>query len=801
MRATHKYASRARRAAPTQPAGSAACLAPRAVCSAFLLAASLAWLSAPTVAQAQTQAPAPAQGLVAAPDDRLVSDAREAWRLRDRTRLLALRNQLIAQEHPLAPWAAYWYFVSRLGEAPVAEVDEFLARWPDSYVADRARNDWLLELGRRQDWATFLRIQPAFRMNDDREVSCLGVLARHRTGAPMEAPGDLREQARQFWWGQKDADSGCDAMARALLDAGVLTQDDVWRKLRFSIEGDKPRAVQQSARLLGDATAQAIARLMNQPQAFLQPRGVSSLVESGGKAGSPGASIGPRDSGTSQAKGKKAAANKSKAKDHKKDAKKNKASKPSLAPMPVAFAPEIEGPLNLLALLRWAAIDPDAAAAALGEPGARERWHLRAEDMAWAWAVIGRWSAGKLQAEAPAYFERALAEAALAAGTRGRGDAVRGAAAWSPEVLSWMARAGLRSATSGDASRWALVEQAIEAMPPELQQDSAWQYWKAKSLQAHARAGVGSSAAHEAMRQQARQLLTRVAHPLTFYGQLAAEELNQAPHREPARPAPLTEAEQAQARAMPGIDRALRMMALGWRSEGVREWNFTLSFGKPGGLGDRELLAVAEEACRREIWDRCINTSDRTRTEIDLNQRYPTPFRQDVLRAANEVGLDPAYMYGLIRQESRFIVAARSQVGASGLMQVMPATASWTARKLNIAYSPDLIADRDTNLRIGAGYLKLVLDDFQGAQALAAAAYNAGPGRPRRWREGSRVDAAAWVENVPFNETRDYVKKVLSNAVVYGHLLHGKPLSIKNRLGASIGPRASNAPASDTDLP
>jgi soluble lytic murein transglycosylase len=730
-------------------------------------------------------------------DDRLVGDAREAWRQRDRVRLLALRDQLTSQGHPLAPWAAYWAFMSRIGEAAPAEVDEFLARWPDSYVADRARNDWLLELGRRQDWATFLRIQPAFRMNDDREVSCLGALARHRTGAPMEAPGELREQARQFWWAQKDADSGCDAMSRGLVDAGVLSTADVWRKLRLSIEADKPRAVQQSARLLGEPVAQAISRLMSQPQSFLQPRAATSLVAAGGGAGSPGATIGPRKA-AADAKGTKAG---SKAQSSKAKNAKKKPAKPTLAPLPLAFPPETEGPLNLLAFVRWAAMDPDAAAEALGQPGARERWHLKPEDMAWAWAVIGRWSAGRLQAEAPAHFERALAEAALAAGTRHRGDAVRGAAAWSPDVLAWMARAGLRSASAGDTSRWALVEQAIEAMPPELQQDSAWQYWKAKALQAHARTGTGSAAAQEAMRQQARQLLARVAHPLTFYGQLAAEELHQAPHREPARPAPLSEAEQAQARALPGIDRALRMMALGWRSEGVREWNFTLTFGKPGGLSDRELLAVAEEACRREIWDRCINTSERTRTEIDLAQRYPTPFRQDVLRAASEVGLDPAYMYGLIRQESRFIVSARSQVGASGLMQVMPATASWTARKLNIAYTPDLITDRDTNLRLGAGYLKLVLDDFQGTQALAAAAYNAGPGRPRRWREGARVDAAAWVENVPFTETRDYVKKVLSNAVVYGHLLHGKPLSIKNRLGATIGPRASGAPASDTDLP
>src|SRR5437763_4602739 len=94
-------------------------------------------------------------------------------------------------------------------------------------------------------------------------------------------------------------------------------------------------------------------------------------------------------------------------------------------------------------------------------------------------------------------------------------------------------------------------------------------------------------------------------------------------------------------------------------------------------------------------------------------------------------------VYGLIRQESRFIMDARSGVGASGLMQLMPATARWTAKKIGLAYTPALITDRDTNLRLGTAYLKLVLDDFGGSQALAAAAYNAGPNRPRAWRQGA----------------------------------------------------------------
>ena len=104
-------------------------------------------------------------------------------------------------------------------------------------------------------------------------------------------------------------------------------------------------------------------------------------------------------------------------------------------------------------------------------------------------------------------------------------------------------------------------------------------------------------------------------------------------------------------------------------------------------------------------------------------------------------------------------------------------------------------------MRLGTGYLKLVLDDFGGSQAMAAAAYNAGPGRPRRWRDGPLMEPAAWAENMPFSETRDYVKKVLSNTVYYSALLGGKPATLKARLGPQIGPRDAGAPASDSELP
>jgi soluble lytic murein transglycosylase len=263
----------------------------------------------------------------------------------------------------------------------------------------------------------------------------------------------------------------------------------------------------------------------------------------------------------------------------------------------------------------------------------------------------------------------------------------------------------------------------------------------------------------------------------------------------------LTPEERETARNNPGLNRALYAIQIGLRSEGVREWNYSTNLHERGGLDDRGLLAAAERACQAEVWDRCINSSERTKGVIDFETRFPMPFRSAVLARTRQIGLEPAYVYGLIRQESRFIMDARSGVGASGLMQVMPATAKWTAKKLGMTdFQAHQITDRDTNIAIGTGYLKLLLDSFGGSMPMAAAAYNAGPGRPRSWRNGPVLEAAIWAENVPFNETRDYVKKVLSNTTNYAALITGQPQSLKARLGV-VGPLDTAVPDTSTELP
>jgi soluble lytic murein transglycosylase len=559
-------------------------------------------------------------------DNTPILAARDAWRARDAVALLAARDQLIRLQHPLAPWADYWAMMLQLPTISVAEVDAFFARWPDSYVADRGRNDWLLELGRRQDWTTFLRIQPQFRMADDREVACLDVWARYQTRPATQAPATWRSQAQQAWWDQKDADQGCDRMASGLLAAGVLMPDDVWHKLRLLVETNKPKGVQQTARHLGEAVAQVAVRLMNSPQAVLQPGGLAASLTSPDPepAGAPGASIGPATNVKPPPKRLSLL-------------RKKAVPKPTLNSIPLTIAPESQGPLTLLAFIRWASVDHVAAAQAMADPATRAAWQWRAQEAAWAWSQLGRTAAWRLLPQAPAYYARAWTDLGMAAGA---GELAQGAGNWSDETLAWMVRAAIRSATARDMSRWVQVEQAVSAMTPAQRSDPAWLYWQARALQARAAQTPDQAAA---LRQQARELLIRVADPLTFYGQLASESLQGRSPAPPQTPAPLSESELVAAEVEPGIDRALRLLALGWRSDAVREWNFTLSRTRHGGLNDRELLAVAEVACRRQIWDRCINTSERTKGQQAEFGPALTPhrFTTSVLAAArHEIGLD-----------------------------------------------------------------------------------------------------------------------------------------------------------------
>jgi soluble lytic murein transglycosylase len=263
-----------------------------------------------------------------------------------------------------------------------------------------------------------------------------------------------------------------------------------------------------------------------------------------------------------------------------------------------------------------------------------------------------------------------------------------------------------------------------------------------------------------------------------FYSNLAEEELGlsiQIPGMAP----PVAPAEYAIVRANPGLLRALALFRLDFRFEAAREWNWAIM-----DMDDRQLLAAATLALENRIYDRAINTANRTKFQHDYTLRFLAPFDIQVRAAAREQALDDAWVYGLMRQESRFVTQAKSSAGASGLMQLMPATARWVAKKIGLKdYNHAHVNDPETNLLLGTSYMRMVLDSLNDHPVLASAAYNAGPSRAQRWRAGTPLDATIYIETIPFDETRDYVKKVMSNTVYYAMLFTGKPASLNERLG------------------
>jgi len=241
--------------------------------------------------------------------------------------------------------------------------------------------------------------------------------------------------------------------------------------------------------------------------------------------------------------------------------------------------------------------------------------------------------------------------------------------------------------------------------------------------------------------------------------------------------------------ARPGVQRAVKLAQLDMRAESQREWLYIVR-----GLPDETLLLAAEYARREGLYDRAINTADRTALRHDFALRYLTPFRDEFARAARDQGVDAALLFGIARQESRFVPDIVSSAGAVGLMQLMPPTARWVAKQLNRAdYRPSQISEVETNTQFGAFYFRYWLDRLDKVPALAAAAYNAGPGRAQAWRGGSTLEGAVWVESIPFNETREYVKRVLANTMLYAHLLNQTYVPLSTRLGV-VPPRGSDVP-------
>lgn len=616
-----------------------------------------------------------------ATDDDAFLALRDAARGNDAARAVAIAARL--GDYPIPSYVAYYQLKPRIAEASADEVLGFIERYKGSAIADRLRNDWLLELGKRGEWATFDQQYPLFALDDDSQLKCYALTSKALKGI------NVADEARALLNTPRKYGDACVDMIGTLVQTRQFDKNAAWQQVRLAAETGSSDYVQKFAPIV-EVDEADLDKAMTKPALIVTH--------------SPGLRHAKHE-------------------------------------------------LFVLALGRVARSDPAQAASTLSET-----LLLSSEQRKQAWAQIALPASRLLMPQAVEYWQKA-------------GDKV----ALSTEGYQWRVRAALR------AQNWDLVKTWINAMPASLRNDESWIYWYARALKA-----TGLSA-------DADRLFQSIAPQMNFYGQLALEELG-ASVTIPARAKPVTEEELAPMRNNAGFRRALKFFDMDLRFEGYREWNWQLR-----GMNDRELLAAAEYARQQKVLDRMVNTSDRTKTEFDFTQRFPSPHREQMQQATQELGLEMAWVYGLIRQESRFISTARSHVGASGLMQIMPATARFVARKIGMSnFKASDVNEVETNLALGTGYLNMIMQDLDQSQPLATAGYNAGPRRSVAWRATltKPLEGAIFAETIPFSETRDYVKKVMSNATYYAAMFEDKPQSLKARLG-TIMPAATTS----IDLP
>ena len=332
--------------------------------------------------------------------------------------------------------------------------------------------------------------------------------------------------------------------------------------------------------------------------------------------------------------------------------------------------------------------------------------------------------------------------------------------AQSKDVLRWRARLSLRDA------RWSILLADIVLMQEEERHSEQWRYWRAVALH---RSGQLPAA---------ERALETLSKERSYYGFLAADELGKAyafDHNDLEVDAALIE----KMAARYDLIRARELFLVGLEGRGRSEWDAVVAYFSPD-----EKIHAAIVADRWGWHSRAISTVAKIGHYDDLALRYPLPYRQIFDRYASAANISTTWAYGIARSESLFMRDVRSSAGAVGLMQLMPATGRSVARAIQLHYSGlGTLTDPDANIQLGTTYLGRMADRYDGNRVLATAAYNAGPHRVDRWlpKHGT-VDARAWIENIPFNETRQYVRRVMAASTIFHWRMTGEIRRLSDEL-------------------
>ncbi|MDD1613556.1 MAG: transglycosylase SLT domain-containing protein [Methylococcaceae bacterium] len=357
-------------------------------------------------------------------------------------------------------------------------------------------------------------------------------------------------------------------------------------------------------------------------------------------------------------------------------------------------------------------------------------------------------------------LERRLALALARARDNRAYDRLNQLVAVDPEVREWKVRVALLE------QNWQHVAHALTGLTMEEQQEPQWQYWQARSL-----VETGNV-------PQGQFIYNRLSENRSYYGFMAADAVNK-PYSFADKPV-FVDGNALETLAQKTDFKVIQELAILNRdAEAKRQWWFAVK------KLPKEQLMIAAKLAQQWQWDQvAIITLVKADYWDDLALRFPVNYLSQVQSNAYWQNLDPAIIFGLIRQESMLDKNAQSAVGARGLMQIMPETGQQIARNLNEPWQAEnSLFNPDVNIKYGAFYYKQLLNRFDGDFALATAAYNAGPNRVVKWLPNDRsVPADVWIETIPYKETRKYVTSVLSYAIIYQQRLRGNTLKIAKLL-------------------
>ena len=325
-----------------------------------------------------------------------------------------------------------------------------------------------------------------------------------------------------------------------------------------------------------------------------------------------------------------------------------------------------------------------------------------------------------------------------------------------PVGREWRARAAM---WAGD---WGEVRAAIAAMRPAEQADWPWLYWAAR-------------AAEEQGDKDAAQALYKAALPGdNYYSAMAAARLGEGvvPRLEPI---PLDAAQVDNIAAAEAFRRVRELTLTGLRDLATVEWQYGYRL-----LPEGERLQAVHLAARWEIYDVAVAMATSHSRFNDYTLLYPRPHVAEVAAAAKLTDVDADLLYGVLRQESLFRTDAASAAGAYGIAQLTPATARETARRWSLPTpSRADLFDPKVSITLGAARLAELEERFGSQLPLALGAYNAGEAAVARWLPPRAMDSDVWIENIPYNETRSYVRRVLWHGLVYRWLETGQPQSTR----------------------